>query len=290
MKNVILAISLVILANLACGASSQTSPVVLTDPQAAQTRTVVVDTNQESFFAPETWQEAPASCVNSMTLVLPKEDYSSSGTIITEEKWLDSEGNIVWVYYLMVSKHAVGDKLKNEYILIPGTNLEKYQDYTAGFVNYKNITSPDDTAIDVGILSTLSLKRITRDDFKPLGVDKIKTGEDLTVNNNYYFTFGYPASTITAQFSKSKIIEVVNQAQPHIIIMDPENTTTEYGSSGGATCDQSGNLVAILYGHEGEEPTQYLVIPLPTNIQEQVSIAFQETKNILMSSGLHQEP
>ncbi len=292
-KSLILFLSL-LLSSLACQTTNpaqQPTSATLTAPQAESTRVALVDKEQETFYTPDTWVSAPQSCAQSMVLVISIDQHSSSGTILVEERWIDQQGSTVWVYYLLVSNHGVGESISPTYTLIPGTNISPYQDYQTAYLNYAIINSTSGSVnIDAGILSIFSLTKIDRTGTEPLGLDKIKTGENVTEGSSPYFTFGYPAQTITAQFSVSSIQKIHKEFEPQIIVLNPVNTTTNAGSSGGATCDNQGNVIGITTGSNGGQPTVFNIVPLPQNITTQVNTAIEISHSILTTNNLTKAP
>jgi len=262
----------------------------LTDPQAEQTRVAVIDIQQEAFFTPDTWSLAPQSCAQSMTMIIPKDGHSSSGTILLEEKWTDPQGKDIWVYYLLVSNHAVSEKISPTYTLLPGDSTSLYKDYNTAYLNYYPIVATSgQIGIDSGILSVFSLARIDRENTKPLGIDKIKTGENLPLGNTNYFVFSYPGSTITAQFSIA-IVKSSHPSEPYTLKLASTNTTTSPGSSGGAVCNQNGEVIAVVTGHIGNEAIEFIADPIPQNISYQIEMAIQNSRSILLTNNITQSP
>jgi len=300
-KFAIFALAALILASLACNSTEpqtvptqtvphQTTPT-LTDPQAQETRTSTIDTQQEAFLTPETWLASPQTCSQSMTMLISEESSASSATIVLEEKWVDPQGNTVWVYYLLGSDHGISKQITATYTLIPGKSTKIYDDYQAAFLNYSKLnTSSGLKDIDAGILSLFSLTRIDRAGTVPLGLDKIKTGEDIPDGSSPYFAFSYPGQTITAQFSISTHVHTYKSKEPYEMTFSPSNTTTNRGSSGGPICDSSGNVIAIISSNPGYHPTNYYAVPLPQNISTQIMSAIEASHKILQTNNITKAP
>lgn len=294
-KSIYTFLAVLIFASIACGANPPTTTVqthpTLTGLQAEQTRVAIVDTQQETFFTPDTWSIAPQSCVQSMTMIISENKLASSGTIIAEEKYANPNLQTVWVYYLLVSDHGTEGTNQIIYTLIPGTNTQTYVDYQTGYLHYQPVTNSSGTKkIDVGVLSLISLSKIDRPNTSPHGIDKIKSGEYIVPDNTDYYAFGYPSNTFTAQFSISRVEDVEKNTEPYNISFLPTNTTIYPGSSGGAICDSHGNVVAVTTSFFGSRPTAYNAVPLPQNITTQINSAVENSHNILTTNGITMSP
>ncbi len=295
-KKALFGIIILIAMSFACGGSPNSNTVVvvnqvatptLTDLQAVETRTSLISQNQTSFLTPETWQPAPSSCLQSMTAIAGK--YSSSGTIITEETWIKIGSPDIWVYHILISNHATEGETFQEYTLIPGTG-ENRQEFKVAHLNYRGFKSSDNkTFIDIGILSVYSLTKVSTINFYPLGLDKIKSGENLTPSEDLYYTFGYISGN--AQFTVSKIWHDFNLPETNYSRLDLRpldgQTTTNLGTSGGATCDNQGSLVGITAGHHGSFSTEYHISPIPANGIDQTMVGIQQAEVVLKNSGFY---
>ena len=156
-------------------------------------------------------------------------------------------------------------------------------------VLYPIVATSGQIGIDSGILSVFSLARIDRENTKPLGIDKIKTGENLPLGNTNYFVFSYPGSTITAQFSIA-IVKSSHPSEPYTLKLASTNTTTSPGSSGGAVCNQNGEVIAVVTGHIGNEAIEFIADPIPQNISYQIEMAIQNSRSILLTNNITQSP
>lgn len=270
---------------------------VLTDEQALAMRTTRIQAAASRLaINPDAWKDVPQSCRMSMAKISlynegSTDSNSGSSIVISGDRVVDQNGAVAWIYRIVTADHVVrgvdGKVLDGTVVLYPGSHTD--QDAMFQFLDYTRFVDENGIPQDSGVVTvfrTGANANIVDPKFAPLGIEKVKTLESIIMTDSFY-SLDYPGVTGLPQYTTSDILGNARYPNNNLQkIMEPvgDSSTVARGSSGGAVCDENGNLIGTVSGYEGNWPANYYMENNPTTIQQQIEIA--ANKSILKLSEL----
>lgn len=110
---------------------------------------------------------------------------------------------------------------------------------------------------------------------------------NIVANEELYYEFGYPMPHHKPQFVISKVTNTydINGYQLAKLVPESYASATDVGQSGGAVCNQFGQIIGVQHGHEGNIPYASFSNLMPSNIQDQISQAMVKANQKLAEYG-----
>ncbi len=294
MKNkfAVLAVALLFLAIIACGGTSPEPsfsqvPATLNSTETIATRETRITEGSEYFQTPDNWKTVPKTCYLNMVDLAFKNDHIGeigSGSLISETKMVGSDGTTIYLYQVYSAQHIL--------IYSDGTLLNKTDDlyhnknkYVMAFLQSSQILDSVQNPVDIAVVSLISLNKIT--DFSESSVSNIVSGQYLQVGPEFFFSYSFPDPMYEAQYTISTVSDVGMENQHKTVNMrqmTPDSAVNS-GSSGGAICNQNGQLVAVTKGAYGNSSDIFTIELNPENIQEQINSAINNSIQTMVSNG-----
>lgn len=269
----------------------------LSDNDAVSTRQASIQTSANFFLTPENWLVVPQSCRYSMahlSLTSTKNPelglVDGSGNLVFSDLRQDSSGKTVWIYHFLTATHLVtkdqnGNSINDKVVVQPLDYVGFGYQYA--LLNEATIVGDNGFIQDTSLITIIGLSPIDYQGFTAIGVNNVVPGTTLTASDDVYFQLGYPRPHHRPQFVTSKITNIYDVNNLIFARLMPEglSSATDVGQSGGALCNQYGQLVGVHSFHEFNIPDASFSNLMPNNIQDQINQAIYNSNQKLADYG-----
>lgn len=215
-----------------------------------------------------------------------------SGNLVYVEAKQDANGKTIWMYHFLTASHLIykdeNGKPVHDKVVVQPLDYVGYG-YQYALLNEKQIVGDNGVIQDTSILSIIGLSPIDYQGFAQIGIQNVTPGTSLTQSQDLYFEFGYPRPHHKPQFVISKITNIYDLQGLVYARLVPEvgSSATDVGQSGGAVCNQYGQIVAVHSLHEEISPYDSFSNLLPGNIQDQINQAILDSYLKLQEYGFN---
>jgi hypothetical protein len=277
---------------LACNtveATQVAQPIPTIDPTAmVATRVANISEKANFYLTPENWNTVPHACHQSMVRItfLGSDGDTSlgSGSLINKVQMI-KDGQAVWVYFLYTAHHVTTSKVTgndlNHSVNIYADDVEHNFGY---FGNYQ-VWDDHLNLLDISIISVIGYDDLST--IVPQPVSNIVSGQNIKKGTDFFFSFDYPEPNYAKQYTIS-VVDGIGQENSYryanLRQIDGYSSINR-GSSGGALCNQNGQLIGVVRGGYFVTDDLNSAELNPDNIQNQVNQVIDQTINTLENNG-----